>query len=101
MKLFIKYAPLNSDFMCIIILILLFINLQHKQRFFSPEQTRVDRKSLESSIDFPSHVFISIFQVWLVGSLALLEFNVGVCHRLLQFIQFYLSIVCLPCDVGF
>ena len=87
--------------MCIIILILLFINLQHEQQFFLPEQTRVDRKSLESSIDFPSHVFISIFQVWLVGSLALLEFNVGVCHRLLQFIQFYLSIVCLPCDVGF
>ena len=36
-------------------------------------------------------------QVWRVESLALLEFNVGVCYRLLQFIHFYLDIgsVCL------
>ena len=76
------------DFLFVFTIISDFINLQTQQQNVSPEQTRLNGKSLESLIDFPSHLFISIFltasqQVWPVRSLALLEFNVGVCYRLL------------------
>ena len=94
-KLSSKSARLNSN---VFFLLSLFYQPSKSAINFSPEQTRLKGKSLESLIDFPSDLFISIFlaasqQVWPVRSLALLEFNVGVCNRLLEFRHFYLDIV--------